>query len=249
MRMNWKAILFLGALILVWHFVSNSGIVNPILFPGPLTVAKAGAQWFWSGNLLADLMASIGNLFFGLLLGSLIGIGSGLVMGRVFFLEETIGSTLHILRAFPPVAIIPLVIVWLGIGDIAKVFSIAFAVFFPVWVSALQGSKSIAKEYLRVSKIFSKSKRKTFFKVVVPATTPFLINGFRIAIGIAFIMVFVSELAGASSGLGYFIANAQIVYRADRMIAGLIVLGSLAFLVDYAFVHLSKKFFPWVNLK
>lgn len=249
MNLNWKALCFMGAILLVWHGIVSWQIVNPALFPGPISVLKAGIEWFNSGILLQDVFTSTWRLVAGLFIGASLGILLGLAMGRIFFLEETTAPFLHILRAFPPVAIIPLIIVWLGIGDVAKIFSIAFAVFFPLWISTLIGVKSIPKEYLKVATLFSKRPLKTLTKVIIPGAMPFLVNGTRIAIAMGFIMVFVSELAGASSGLGYFIASAQIIYRVDQMVAGLIVLGLLSFFTDYLFVQLSKKMFPWVSLQ
>jgi NitT/TauT family transport system permease protein/sulfonate transport system permease protein len=249
MKMNWKALAFLAGMLAFWHGIVWMQLVNTALFPGPFAVLEAGISWFNSGILLQDVGTSIWRLLTGLAIGGTLGILLGLAMGRIFFLEETAAPFFHILRAFPPVAIIPLIIVWLGIGDIAKIFSIAFAVFFPLWISTLIGVKSIPKEYLKVATLFSKHPLKTLTRVVIPAPLPFLVSGVRIAIGMGFIMVFVSELAGASSGLGYFIASAQIVYRVDQMMAGLIVLGLLSFLTDYLFVRVSQRLFPWVNVQ
>ncbi|MBU0635751.1 ABC transporter permease [Candidatus Micrarchaeota archaeon] len=247
MQANVKALLFIALILLLWHLVSSTGFFNGTLFPGPLKVLDATINLFESGQLVTDILTSTWRMFFGLLIGASVGVFLGLLMGRVLFLEETVAPFFHILRAFPPVAIIPLLIVWFGIGDIAKIVSIAFAVFFPVWISALVGAKAIQEDFLRTAKVFSKSATQTFSKVVIPATIPFLVSGIRIGIGMAFIMVFVSELAGASSGLGYLIAYAQIVYRIDNMLAGLIILGLLAALTDFLFVKLSQRAFPWVK--
>lgn len=249
MKINWKAGLVLFLLTVFWQSIVSVGVVSQALFPSPVQVLNSQLQWFFSGQLLTDVFASFWRMAFGLVLGSTLGVLIGLLMGQIFFSEETIAPIFHILRAFPPVAIIPLVIVWFGIGDTAKIFSIAFAVFFPVWLSAFLGSKSIHRDYLRVAKLFSKSKTKTFFRVIIPATTPFLVNGVRIGIATAFIMVFVSELAGASTGLGYRIALAQITYQIDLMVAGLMVLGIFAAGTDHLFVFFSRKLFPWVELK
>ena len=97
------------------------------------------------------------------------------------------------------------------------------------------------------ARLYSKSKLDAFSKVIFPATIPFLINGIRIGIGMAFIMLFVGELSGASSGLGYFISQATSLYRSDMLIAGLITLGGFAAATDYLFVKICKKLFPWVD--
>ena len=248
MRLNIKALAFLAIILLLWEIVFQLGIVNRALFPGPSKVLEAALEWLFSGNLANDAFTSLWRLAIGLGIGAALGTLLGLIIGRILFLEETVAPLLHILRALPPVALIPLIIIWFGIGDIAKIFSISFAVFFPVWISAMVGAKAVHADYIKAAKIFSKSSIETFQKVIFPAIVPFLISGIRIGIGVAFIMVFVSELAGASSGLGYFIATAQIIYRADMMLAGLIVLGLIAAATDFAFVIFAKKIFSWAEL-
>ena len=249
MKLNLKATAFIVFILFGWEIISIFGIFNPVLFPGPLAVFEAGMQWFSSGDFMRDILTSCWRIFVGLAIGASFGAFAGLVIGRVFFLEEAVAPVLHILRALPPVALIPLVILWFGIGDTAKIFSIAFAVFFPVWVSTLVGAKTVHADYIKTAKVCSKSGIETFKKVVFPATMPFIVSGIRIGIAVAFIMVFVSELAGSSSGLGYFIARAQVIYRADLMIAGLIVLGLIAAMTDYAFMIATKKFFPWADIQ
>jgi len=139
-------------------------------------------------------------------------------------------------------------IIWFGITDSSKIIAIALAVFFPVWISVLVGAKQIPADYSRAAQLLAKSRKKRLLKVTLPATIPFIISGVRIGIAIALIMVFVAELSGASEGLGYFIANAQITYRIDNLLAGLIVLGLLAALTDFAFLQATKRIFPWIEL-
>ncbi|HZX34532.1 MAG TPA: ABC transporter permease [archaeon] len=248
MKPNFKALAFIAIILLAWEIVSGSAIVNAVLFPAPSKVFEAGAKWFATGQLETDVSTSFWRMLSGLTIGATLGAVAGLLLGRIIFLEEAVAPLFHILRALPPVALIPLMIVWLGIGDVAKILSIAFAVFFPVWVSVLVGAKTMHADYIKAAKVFSKSGIETFRKVVFPAVMPFIVGGVRIGIGVAFIMVFVSELAGASSGLGYFIATAQTIYRADMMIAGLIVLGLLAAATDYLFVVAAKRAVPWADI-
>jgi ABC-type nitrate/sulfonate/bicarbonate transport system permease component len=150
-------------------------------------------------------------------------------------------------RALPPVAIIPLVILWLGIGDVAKVSSIAFAVFFPVWINTYAGANRVPSVYLWSGRSFGFSKREELFKIVLPASVPFIEAGLRTGIALAFVMVFVSELAGANAGLGYTIAIAQLAYRVDRMLAALVTLALLAATADYALHETMLWALPWLR--
>ncbi len=229
------------------EFISKSGIVNITLFPPPTAWASALVEMAKSGELFRDVFTSLWRVIAGLIIGSVIGVLAGLAAGRIKSIDNTISPIFNILRAFPPVAIIPLVIVWFGIGEPAKLFSISFAVFFPVWVSAHIGARNVPQNYLRAAKSLSCTTMRKFTKIIFPAALPFIITGIRIGIAFAFIMVFVSELAGASAGLGYQIAISQLNYRIDKMIAALVMLGILGAFADFFFTAMIKKYFPWVK--
>ncbi len=242
---------FVSPIVLVlvlWEFVSDSGLVNPALFPAPSKVAVALWLMVQAGTLLLDLQASLWRLLAGLVLGSSAGALVGLLTGRIKNFANALSPIIQVLRPLPAVAIIPLIIVWFGIDDGAKIFSIAFATFFPVWINTHIGSQQIPRAFLWSASLLTHSSLKVFREVVFPATLPFVMAGIRTGIAIAFIMVFVSELAGASSGLGYRISVTSLAYRIDEMVAALFVLGALGALTDQLFVFLSNKIFPWIKL-
>jgi NitT/TauT family transport system permease protein len=233
---------------LLWESISRSGVVNPSLFPPFSKVVVALWEMVVSGMLLSDLGESVWRLCAGLVIGSMLGILIGLIAGRSRMFASVVNPLIQALRPLPPVALIPLVIVWFGIDDGAKIFSIAFAVFFPVWLSAYLGVQQIPQTFLWSAHLFRISKLKMLWKVVFPASLPFIISGIRTAIAIAFVMVFVSELSGASAGLGYRISISSLSYRIDQMMAALVVLGALGAITDHLFAYASKKIFPWLTL-
>lgn len=233
--------------IAVWEIISRTGFVNLVLFPPPSKVAVAFWGMVAAGTLLSDLGDSLWRLLAGLFIGSAIGVFFGLLTGRVRSFAAAISPIIQILRPLPPVAIIPLVIVWFGIDDGAKIFSIAFAVFFPVWINTHIGALQVPLAFLWGAKLLTTSSTKIFCEVVFPAALPFIIAGIRNGITIAFIMVFVSELAGASSGLGYRISITHLAYRIDEMMAALIVLGAVGAMADQLFVLGTCKLFPWIK--
>ncbi len=262
-------------LLVLWEFVSGSSFVNQALFPppsdvlvalnrmiipqasfselsgnfSPTQVATAFLGITTGGTLFSDLRDSSWRLLAGLFLGGVFGVIFGLLTGRVKSFARAFTPIIQILRPLPPVAIIPLVIVWFGIGDGAKVFSIAFSVFFPVWLSTHVGATRIVREFLWSAGLLTKSKAKIFTKVVFLASLPFIISGIRVGISIAFVMVFVSELSGASSGLGYRISIYSLAYRIDEMIAALFVLGALGAVTDRLFVLASNRVYPWLKFQ
>ena len=233
--------------IMLWQFVSISCLVNITLFPPPTKVFLAFIELWNSGQLLLDIESSLLRLLSGLLLGSFFGISIGLLTGRSKIIDKSFSPLLNFLRSLAPVAIIPIIIVWLGIGEKAKLFSISFGVFFPVWINAHIGASNIPIHYLQATSTLTKSIFKKWLKVILPASLPFIFAGIRTGIAIAFIMVFVSELTGASVGIGYLISVSHLNYRIDKMIAGLILLGFFGAITDYVFVKTIRRIFPWIE--
>ncbi len=235
--------LFLAA----WQLVSTNGMVNPRLFPPPTDVWLALVAWTESGTLWTDIGSSYWRVLLGFVIGSGLGIVTGLLTGRLRNVELSVVPLLQIFRPLPPVAIIPLIIVWLGIDDAAKIFAIAFAVFFPVWINTHLGAVGIPKNYLRSASLLTTSRMQIFYSVLFPAALPSIIAGLRTALPIAFVMVYVSEIAGASAGLGYRISVSHLAYRIDTMMAALLVLALAGALADALFTGLVKAAFPWVK--
>lgn len=171
----------------------------------------------------------------------------GLLTGRIKWLHNIITPFIQTVRPLPAVAIIPLVIIWFGIGDQAKIFTIAFGSFFPIWLNTHVGVAQIPKIFLWSAQLFSISPLKLFYKVILPAALPFIFAGVRTGAATSYAMVFVSELAGASQGIGYRIMVAQSVYRIDQMMAALFTLGLLGAFTDLLIIFLSKKLTPWLK--
>lgn len=232
--------------ICVWHILSASGYVNRLLFPAPKEVLLAIIKWAQSGELLSDLMTSYWRVLVGISVGGTIGISIGIATGRMKLLNALVTPIIQIFRPLPPVAIIPLVIVWLGIGDLAKIFSIGFAVFFPIWINTHGAAEAIPQSYLRCAKLLTTSRWHRFNKVLIPACLPSIISGVRTAIAVAFIMVYVSEIAGASNGLGYRISITHLSYQTDLMIGALFVLAAAGAMADLFFVGIMNRVFPWL---
>lgn len=241
-------ILPIALALTLWEIISRSGFISLALFPPPSKVAVAFWEMVTSGILFSDLRDSLWRLLAGLILGSIIGVLMGLLTGRAKSFATALSPIIQILRPLPAVAIIPLIILWFGIDNGAKIFSIAFAVFFPVWINTHIGARQIPQAFLWGAKLLTTSSTKILREIVFPAALPFVVAGIRTGIAIGFIMVFVSELTGASSGLGYRISIMYSTYRIDEMIAALIVLGALGAITDQLFLLGTRRLFPWIKL-
>jgi ABC-type nitrate/sulfonate/bicarbonate transport system permease component len=237
----------LGALVL-WEAVARSGMVNAHLFPPPSAALLAFRDWAVSGDLWLDLETSLIRMLAGLAIGAVLGVATGMFTGSLRWAAALLAPVLQALRPVPPVAIIPLVIVWFGIGNPAKIFAISFAVFFPVWLNSHLGAAAIPREYRWSARILTSSRWRTFFRVTIPAALPAIFAGVRNGIAVAFIMVYVSEIAGASAGLGYRISIAHLAYRIDLMVAALATLAVAGALTDLTFAFAVSRLCPWMKL-
>jgi ABC-type nitrate/sulfonate/bicarbonate transport system permease component len=234
---------------LAWELVSRMELVNPRLFPAPTIVWSALVEWLRSGEMWRDIKASYWRMLAGYFLGAFLGVSIGMVTGRNQLINRSLSPVIQLLRPLPPVAIIPLIIVWLGIGDTAKIFSICFAVFFPVWINTHLGASTVAPIYFWSAQVLSRSKFKIVTQVLLPAVLPSIVAGLRTAIAIAFVMVYVAEIAGASSGIGYQISVTHLAYRIDKMMAALLVLASAGAFADFLFAQAIRLAFPWTKLE
>jgi len=235
------------AFLAAWEAVSRSGAVSPVLFPPPSKVFGALFSLTASGELITDALASYRRLIVGLSCGSAIGVLVGLFTGRVKKIADVLVPLVQIFRPLPPVAIIPLVIVWFGIGEVAKYFSIAFAVFFPVWLNTHLGAQQIPEKIMWCASTLTRSRLRTLRSVVFPAALPFIVAGLRVGLALSFTMVFVAELMGSSEGIGYEIHSSQLAYRIDRMMASLALLGASGALADFLFTKGIVRVCPWLR--
>jgi ABC-type nitrate/sulfonate/bicarbonate transport system permease component len=220
--------------------------INPKMFPPPSQVAGIFADMTWgSGEIWPHLGASLQRALWGFLLGASTGVVAGVLSGRFAVFRELSDPVLHGLRAIPAIAIVPLAIVWFGLGDVSKVMLIAWGAFFPVWVNTFIGVRDIPAVYLRSAATLGARPVAAVLQVALPAALPFVFAGLRQATAVAFVVLVAAELVGAEKGLGFLISFAHLVFRVDIMFVGLIYLGAIGFLADQFFAWLLQKLFPW----
>ena len=242
-----RSLAAVSVVLAAWEIVSRAGYIPTALFPPPSAVVLAGIAWGRDGELLRDLAASVWRALAGYAIGSSAGLAAGIVTGRSASVAAFTRPVLQGLRPLPPVAIVPLIIVWLGIGNAAKLFAIAFATFFPVWIAADIGARTIPEAHLWSAQLLGASRLRMFFAISPPSAMTVAAGGLRTAMSLAFVMVFVSELAGASRGIGYQIATSQLAYRIDRMMAALAALALLGAAADAALAWGIRTMMPWTR--
>jgi ABC-type nitrate/sulfonate/bicarbonate transport system permease component len=220
--------------------------VNTKMFPPPTQVA--GVLWdmaFTSGDIWPHVGASLQRALWGFILGSIAGIAAGVLTGRSAWLRQLSDPVLHGLRAIPAIAIVPLAIVWFGLGDLSKVMLIAWGSFFPVWINTFFGVRDVPAVYLRSAATLGAGRRAMLLQVALPAALPFVFAGLRHATAVSFVVLVAAELVGAEKGLGFLISFAHLVFRVDIMFVGLLFLGAIGFLADQFFAWALHRLFPW----
>ena len=246
--MKWKKlnllILSFLTVLLFWETAVFILDINQTLFPSPVKVILSFRD---SNELFSDIIISLFRLLVGVSFGTIIGIIFGLITGRIKRIDETAGQIVNFLRFIPPLALVPLFLLWLGIGEFSKIGLLAWTSFFPAWISVHAGVKSLENKYLLVAK--SLSVKKTWFlkEIVFKGSTNYIVNGARVGVGFAFSVLVAAEMLGAFAGVGYRISFLQSVYRIDRMIGYFIILGAIGLIFDRLFMKLSKHFTPWKN--
>lgn len=233
-----------GALLL-WEAILALGWVDRKLMPTPRTVFAAGLSMAKSGELFVHIGASVARAVTGLVVGSGIGIVFGLLTGRITLFAQLLEPLAQLFRAIPAIAFVPLAIIWFGLGEQSKIFLIIFGVFFPVWINTLMGVKNVRPVYVRAARSLGATQQQLLRRVILPAALPFIITGVRISVAIAYIMLAAAEMAGAQRGLGQMIQESYLVFRTDRMIVGIVMLGVLGLVSDRLFMAGVRRLFPW----
>ncbi len=205
------------AFLLVWEVGAQN--IDPILFSTPSGIADAFWRLTISGELPSELIQSLSIFITGLALAIVIGIGVGLVMGRYRVMEFILDPYINALYATPRVALIPLMILWLGLGIEAKIFIVFLVGFFPVAINTTQGVKNVSGSYVDIVRAYGANERQIFTKVIFPASVPFIVTGVRLAVGRSLVGMVVAEMFTAIKGLGGMV----IKYSSDFDTAGLFV--------------------------
>ncbi len=249
-------------LLALWWGLTASDIVQPLILPSPLAVAQKWyasllpqaafdpAQgsylgWLFSGELPHDAAASLWRVLLGFLAGALPALPLGLAMGASESVYAFFNPLIQILRPIPPIAFIPLSILWFGLGNPPAVFLIALGAFFPVLMNTIAGVRGVDAIYLRAARNLGAGQGTIFRRFMLPGAMPYILAGMRIGIGTAFIVVIVSEMIAVNNGLGYRILEAREFMWSDKVIAGMITIGILGLAIDAGMNRLNDYLLRW----
>ena len=228
-----------------WEVISRSSYVNELLFPPPSLVVIALYNWMTKGQLLVDVAMSLSRVFVGFLLGAFLGILVGMLTGRHQFISNLLSPIFQLLRPIPPIAFVPIVILWFGLSEFGKWFLVFWGVFFTVWLSAHLGVQQVDKSLIRAAQCLGTPESRMMQEVLFPSSLPYICVGLRTSISISFYTLVAAELAGTFSGIAYRIDISQQNLQIGQSISGLLVLGVISAIADRIFEMVSRKAVWW----
>ncbi len=223
--------------IAIWSVVSLGNqylwkFFNPLLLPTPIDVVRAGIEAVQTGELQANIVASMRRVIQGFGIAAIAGIVVGLAVGTWRPLEKLVEPMIELLRPIPPLAFLPMMVLWFGIGEMSKIAFIAYAAFFPVFTTTVEGIKFVDPVLVRAASSLGASRMDLFRHVILPAATPSIITGLRLGFGLSFFVIVAAEFIAADSGLGYMINDARTFFLVSQMLLGAVVIGLIGFVVN-----------------
>jgi ABC-type nitrate/sulfonate/bicarbonate transport system permease component len=231
--------------IAIWQAFWSAGKISPLFFSGPSAIAAR----FWDatrhGQLLSDLRYSGTNFAIGFVLAAVAGIVLGVVVGWYGRVEMILGPFLNALYATPRIAMVPLIIIWFGIGMWSKVFIVFFSAFFPIMVNTVGGIRAIDRDLLRAARAYCASDWQIFTTVAVPGAVPFILTGLRQGVAVGLIGVVVGEMFGGSQGIGFMVAYGGQTFATDTLFVGVTIIGIAGILLTAAAEKLERHFSRW----
>jgi NitT/TauT family transport system permease protein len=243
----WVSILAILLLLIIWELVCRLGLVSPLFLPSPVQIISALWLMLVDGEIVRSLSASIYRIALGFILGSILGLTVGLLTGTSA-LNDRIGTPLvNIFYPIPKIALLPLFILWLGIGELSKVTIIALGVFFPVAMNTYSGVKNVDPLLIKVAVSFNSTHWQTLKAVVLPGALPVIFAGLRLAAGTSLLLLVSAEMIAAQEGLGALILHYGDLMITERLMAGIIVLSIVGLFFNFALQYLERKVIPWKN--
>lgn len=235
----------LAAPFLAWWLYTLLGFADPLFMPGPGAVIERFVRWWTDEGLLADMGISIYRVMVGFLLSALFALPLGLYLGTYRPVQATLEPLIDFIRYMPAVAFIPLVMLWVGIGEGSKILIIFIGTFFQMALMAAEDVRRVPMAQIEAAQTMGASRSEVIRLVVLPSARPALLDSLRITCGWAWTYLVVAELVASNSGLGYAILRAQRYMHTDKIFAGILLIGLIGLLTDQAFRWIGRRAFHW----
>jgi sulfonate transport system permease protein len=233
------------AIVAIWEALSLAGLIPLRVLPAPTAVLAAGWKLLLSGELIRNVWVSFCRAIVGFAIGGGIGFALGLANGLSRRSERIFDSTLQMIRNIPHLALIPLVILWFGIDEVAKIFLVALGVFFPIYINTLHGIRTVDAQLVEMGRVYGMSTTSLFWRVILPGALPSIFVGLRFALGIMWLTLIVAETIAASSGIGYMAMQAREFLLVDVVVLSIVIYALLGKLADSTARLLERICLAW----
>jgi ABC-type nitrate/sulfonate/bicarbonate transport system permease component len=237
-------------LFVLWYAVSLINlhvwrVFNPILLPAPHEVVEAAIKLTFTGELPRDIAASLWRVVCGFLVAAILGVGLGTLIGRSRTIEKLLEPALELMRPIPPLAFLPVFVLWFGIGESSKVAFITYSAFFPIFTTTNEGIKYVDILLIRAAQTLGASERQIFRLVVLPAALPSIITGLRVGFAQCLFVIVAAEFIAADSGLGFLINDSRSFFLMSNMLVGAAVIGLVGFCFNSLLRRLEARLLSW----
>ncbi|MBF4692098.1 ABC transporter permease [Fusibacter ferrireducens] len=242
---NYRGVVLPLLLILIWGIGSQYGLFNSFIVPSPLRVLSTGWNLIAKGILLKHLSVSLWRVFAGFAIAFFLAFPLAVMVGLSKKIHAYLVPSLEFIRHIPPIAMIPLLILWFGIGETSKLSVIVLATFFPIFMNTFSGIVNSNVDLEEVGVNFGFTRAEIFLKITLPQAMPSVFTGIQLGLGYSWRALMGAELIAASSGLGYMIIEAETLSRIDIIFVGVMVIGILGYAIDWFFFKIAAYFFRW----
>jgi NitT/TauT family transport system permease protein len=228
-----------------WEIAVRAGAVNPLFTSSPSRIVTTGFAMFADGSIYEHLQASATEFFTGFALAVVVGVPLGILMGWYSRLNAVLEPFVSALYATPRIALLPLVVIWFGIGLGSKVAIVFLGAIFPILVNTITGVRTIDADFIKVARSYGATDRQMFLTVALPSSVPLLLTGLRLGLGHALVGIVVGEMYGATQGLGYLIAVAGARFQTDKVMVGIIIIAAAGVLMTGLLRAIERRFERW----
>jgi sulfonate transport system permease protein len=232
-------------LVALWQIASSQGWLSTRVLPAPSEVIKAAWALSASGELWTHVKVSAGRALAGLAVGGGLGLAFGLLTGSVKFFETLLDSTIQMVRNIPALALIPLVILWFGIDETAKLFLIAVSVFFPIYINTFHGIRNVDPGLIEMGRTYGLTRWQLYREVILPGALSSILVGLRFSLGLMWVILIVAETISAQAGIGYLTMNAREFLQTDVVLVGILLYALLGKLADVFARGLERYWLRW----
>ena len=246
---RWISALTLASLLLVWWLVTAVGWIEPLFLPSPADILAKGwtllTQGYMDASLWQHLGASLGRIGLALLAATLTAIPVGIAIGYNRVARGILDPLIEFYRPIPPLAYLPLIVIWCGIGELSKVLLIYLAIFAPIAIATATGVRTVDPAKLRAAQSLGASKIQLIRHVILPSALPDILTGIRIGLGVGWSTLVAAELIAATSGLGFMVQSAAQFLVTDVVVLGILLIALIAFALEMGLRALQRKLVPW----